>query len=200
MSSGEFIDVSPQVDWSVENVENAVVSNFDFNKGELIARSQGDTRVIATLNYAGQSIQGFSDLTVIPLALEKIEIIPSEITVPRGVSGRYNAVGTYNNGDSRDISDDVLWTVSNTSVAIIEPRGLDGGTANALLPGTTSIFAELNGINDQAFATVTAPELDRIEVFPESAEVPLGIDQPYTAIAYFQDGSSNNFSSTTNNN
>ena len=194
MSSGEFINVSPQVDWSVENVENAVISNFNFNKGELIARSQGKTRVIATLNYAGQSILAFSDLTVIPLALEKIEITPNEITVPKGVSGRYNAIGTFNNGDSRDISDDVLWSVSNSSVASIEPRGLDGGPANALLPGTTSIFAELNGINDQAFATVTAPELDRIEVFPESAEVPLGIDQPYTAIAYFQDGSSNNIS------
>lgn len=188
----ETVDVSSQVEWSIENERIAVISNAVFNKGQLLSLTEGLSQVQAEISFAGQSLNASSNLEVVPITLKKIDVSPSDISVVKGTSGTYSALGTYNNGDKRDISGSVLWSSSNSTVVTIETSGVNAGKAYAVVPGASTIRASLSGIVGLASANVTSPELDRIAVTPTSSTLALGQSQPFQATAFFKDGSAHN--------
>jgi uncharacterized protein YjdB len=59
-----------------------------------------------------------------------------------GFTQQFRAYGTYADGSTVDITKDVTWTSSDTTVATISPTGLSTGIAT----GTTNITASLSGI------------------------------------------------------
>ncbi len=189
LDNGEFIDVTSQVQWSVADSERAIISNNRNNTGELFALSPGTTDVQASLRFASNDLSATSALTVTPITLERIEIVPTDITVVRGTSGQYQATGFYNNGDQRAITKSVIWASSNPTIANIENSGPNAGQAYAIVPGTTIISASLDGVQASTSGTVISPNLDRIEVIPDTSEVPLGASESFRALAHFDDGS-----------
>jgi hypothetical protein len=190
LDSNDVIDVTQQVKWSVAASGIATVSNEGFNRGLVQAVSEGNTSVIATLSFAGQTETGSATLSVVPISLVSIAITPADITVVRGISGRFSAIGTYNNQDERLITDSVIWASSESNVVNIAASGSDAGNAYAVIPGTSIISASLSGIVGATSATVIAPALSLIDVFPLNPTRPLGVAQPFRAVASFEDGSS----------
>jgi hypothetical protein len=190
LDNNDVIDVTQQVNWSVANGSIATVSNADFNRGLVQAVSEGNTSVIATLSFAGQTETGSATLAVVPISLVSIAITPADVTVVRGISGRFDATGTYNNQDERLITNSVIWASSDSNVVNIAASGSDAGNAYAVIPGTSIISASLSGIVGATSATVIAPGLIGIDVFPLNPTQPLGVAQPFRAVASFDDGSS----------
>ncbi len=84
--------------------------------------------------------------------LVSIAVTPTTALIKRGSTQQYTAKGTYSDGGTTDITADVLWASSNTSVATINASG----SAAATGAGTTEISASLNAItSNKAILSVT---------------------------------------------
>jgi hypothetical protein len=194
----EYLDVTEQVVWSIDDPSLASISNEIGLQGQATAISEGLAIVTASLSFAGQSTTANAELNIIPIRLESIQVNPKSVIVVRGTEGQYTATGIFNDQQTRDITDTVVWTSSNEAVAKISTFGANSGLAVAITPGTTDITAALSGLSDTVSGTVVAPELDSLRVYPETTSIPLGASQPFVALAYFKDGTSQDVSNRVN--
>jgi len=194
----EYLDVTEQVVWSIDDPSLASISNEIGLQGQATAISEGLAIVTASLSFAGQSTTANAELNIIPIRLESIQVNPKSVTVVRGTEGQYTATGIFNDQQTRDITDTVVWTSSNEAVAKISTFGANSGLAVAITPGETDITAALSGLSDTVIGTVVAPELDTLRIYPEDPSIPLGESQPFAAFAYFKDGSSQDVSNRVN--
>jgi hypothetical protein len=76
-------------------------------------------------------------------------VSPGNLTV--GSTQLFTAAGTYSDGSTADISSQVTWTSSDTTVATIDSNGLATGVA----AGTANVTATLSGITCSAEVTST---------------------------------------------
>jgi len=70
--------------------------------------------------------------------LQSIQLVPVNDAIPAGTSTQFVAMGTFNEGASRDISGSVTWSSSNTKVAVVNGSGL----VNSVGKGVTTISAK----------------------------------------------------------
>jgi hypothetical protein len=186
----EVIDVSQQVVWSVADDNVASISNEDFNRGLLQALTAGDTNVVAELAFSDIFERAEATLSVVPISLVSLAVSPADLSVVRGTTGNYIAIGSYNNDEQRNVTSSATWVSSNNSIVNIQANGAEAGNAYAVVPGESSISAALSGVSAATSVTVISPALTRIEVFPVDPSRPKGASQPFNAVAYFVDGNS----------
>jgi len=127
-----------------------------------------------------------------PPVLVSIEVTPAEASIEVGSTQQFTATGTYEDESTADITSEVTWVSSNTSVATIE-----AGLATGLSEGTTDITANSNGKeSNTATLTVTAPpDLVSIAVLPDVASIEVGSTQQFTATGNYSDGSTKDITS-----
>jgi hypothetical protein len=82
--------------------------------------------------------------------LNSITVTPGNPSIGIGSTQQFTATGYYSNGSSLNITGQVVWASSNTSIANVNLRGL-AVAANA---GTAQISATLRGINGSTSVTV----------------------------------------------
>ncbi|MFZ6849193.1 ice-binding family protein [Undibacterium sp. RuRC25W] len=106
---------------------------------------------VITASLSGKS--GTATLTVTPaITLSSIAMTPLNPTGLVGSLQQFNAIGTYSNGTTNNITTTVTWASSVTSVASILPSG----QASAIAPGVTNISATQGAQNATTTYTVTA--------------------------------------------
>jgi trimeric autotransporter adhesin len=113
-----------------------------------------------------------------------VEITPANPSVPIGVAQQFTATGTQPNGTSTDITSQVIWTSSNTSVATVNGSGL----AIGLTPGIATITATFGSASGTATLTVTPATLSSISVTPNNPSIPLGFTLQLAGIGTFLNG------------
>ncbi len=193
LSDGSERDVTSDVAWSSSNSSTAQVDSSGLATG----LAEGVTSIRALLSYGdGQTARDSVSLTVKApeVVIESLEVAPPSATVVVEEQQRYTATATLSDGSTQDVSRDVTWTSSDTSIAAVNKSGLATGIAegNALI--LASIPTDGGTVSDSADILVEAPppELTSLEIFPALASIPLGTTQDYRAIAFFDDGSSDN--------
>jgi len=143
---------------------------------------------------------GFSELLivgdptkdfVIP-ELQSISVTPLNASVEVGQTQQFTATGTFSDGSSRNLTNQVTWTSSNTSVAAISTSGL----ATAQQAGNTTIRASQNGVTGQATLTVTSASLISLDIAPQNPSIQVGQTQQFTATGTFSDGSTADLTSS----
>ncbi len=72
-----------------------------------------------------------------PPTLNSIAVTPVNPSIPTGATQQFTATGNYSDGSTQNLTSQVTWTSSSTSVATINSAGLASGVA----PGTTTITA-----------------------------------------------------------
>lgn len=181
-------------------------TNTSFQLGEAIAepnapseaRIRGTSIGTTTLTAIHTTAYGnFSDsvsLTVNPPDLETIVVNPSSpADLALGLDLDFSAIGNFENGESWDITDDVIWHSGDTSVANFMTPGAPVGRIVSLSQGTTSIHATLDGISSSTVnLTVVQKQLTGISITPSHPESPVGIPLDFTAIGSFTDGTTEN--------
>jgi len=100
--------------WSSSDVSVATISTG----GLVTGVSPGD----ATISGSSGAVSGSTTVTVTLSGLTKITVSPITDTITDGDSVTYTATGTAH-GQTYDVTDQVNWTVSNTSVAQIDSTG-----------------------------------------------------------------------------
>ncbi len=140
--------------WASSNTSAATVNST----GLVTTIKQGSTTISAT--YTG--VSGSISVTVQAAALVGISISPDNPSQPAGSAQQFTATGTYSDGSTGDVTNSATWSSSDATVATIASNGV----ATTKKQGSTTIAASLNSFGDSTTLTVTAAQLESINVTP----------------------------------
>ncbi|HEY3452104.1 MAG TPA: Ig-like domain-containing protein [Myxococcales bacterium] len=177
-------DVTAFATWATADAK--IASLIAATPGMVKGESTGATKVTAT--FLGKV--GTGEVRVTAATLESIAVNPAKQTVPKGTSASFNAVGTYSDGSTQDITATVMWTSSDEKVATISNNVGSQGQAKALAPGASTVTARLDGVSGTAALNVTAAEVVSLTVAPDFTAIAKGTTGVLLATATFTDLSS----------
>ena len=181
-SNGTTKDQSTTVSWASSNTSAASIDNTGLATGVGL----GTTNI-------GVSLLGVSSATV-PLEvdlLNSLAVAPANPSVALGLTQAFTATGTFQlaagGTAQQDITGQVTWASSNTSVATID----NTGTATTVGQGTTTISAtSCDGLTTNSTTlTVTPPAPQSLQVTPATSTIATGTTVQFTAMEVLSDGS-----------
>ena len=176
-------DFTDQVSWSSGNSSVLLVDS----KGVLTATGTGSTAVTAT--YGGQTAS--LDVIVTAARLSSIHIAPRDLSLPQSITQQLIATGTYSDGSSHDISDEVTWSSSDNTIVSLSAQGM--ATATGL--GNVTISASIDSIRDTTQITGSAAVLVDIEITEQNPILPLGTNLQLGVLGIFSDDSTQDITS-----
>ncbi len=183
-------DVTTTVTWASSNQGVAEIGNASGNKGRAAALNVGTATISATLGAKS----GSTTLTVTPAVLTSIAVTPVAAKLPAGFQKQFLATGTFTDGTTRDVTQDVTWLSGTAATATVSNAEGAEGVVSAVAAGTASIIAKdpASSVQDSQTLTVTAATLTSIDVSagnPPSAtpNLPLGNSLQFSALGHFSD-------------
>ena len=169
-------DITNVASWSSSTVTVASITV----SGAVTALKLGSTTITATWT----SVSGSTQVTVNAANLASIAIQPGDSTIATGTTIQFGAVGTFSDGSTRNITNQVTWSSSSTAVATIT-----NSTAKGVGPGQSTIKATLSSVNGSATLTVSSATVVSISVTPSGRSIAVGTKLPFIATGVFSDAS-----------
>ena len=189
---GALEDVTGKVTYTTSDRTVASISE----RGVVTAGTQTGTAVVKAFDSLSDAT-ALASFTVIAAAITSIDVSPPVVALTRTSQPRaFTATAHFNNGTSSDVTNQVVWSSSNTDVAIVGNTQLDRGVVIPVAPGDTTIIATdaTTGITGRSTVFVTGGQaaLEAIVVTPNPATVPVAMTQAMIAVGVFADGSTKN--------
>src|SRR5215470_2269064 len=167
-------DITGSVTWSSSDGNVATMTNAGLATG--VAAGS------VTIHAVSGNVNGSTTLTVTPI-LASLSVTAADPIIDINTSTQFTAIGHLSDGSAQDYTQLVSWSAPG-SIASIDNNGL----ATGLAIGMVTVTASVGSISGSASLQVTAPTLLSILVTPDSASVPLGISEPFTATGVFSNG------------
>ena len=124
-------------------------------------------------------------------SLTSLQVSPFSPTLNMGQTQQFSATGTFSDGSTQNITNNVTWSSSNSTVAAVSSSGL----ATASGHGSTNITATSGTVSGSSPLTVEGV-LSSIQVSPVGNSIVTGTGQQFTATGVFTDGTSENLTSS----
>jgi uncharacterized protein YjdB len=193
---GAIEDVTNRVVYTTSDRAIATVSD----RGVVTAGSQRGSAIIKAIDPTSDAT-ALATVSVSEALITSIDVSPSVLVMSRTAPARaFTAIARFNNGTTGDVTTQVLWTSTDTAVAIVGNSQLDRGIVRPVADGDTSILATdaKTGIAGRATVFVTGGPavLQAILVTPNPAQVGVGMKQAMTALGVYSDGSTRNLGAT----
>ncbi len=179
-SDGSTQNITTAVTWTSSNPDVASITAY----GQVTAQSPGTATITAQLG----SVSGNGSLVVEASPLISVQVTPTNATVAEQTGVEFDAIGTFADGSTENLTNSVSWTSSPISVATVSDTAGTSGLATGIAPGTATITALFAGLVGTASLTVTNAELTSITITPSDPSVALGGSQQFTATGNFSDG------------
>ncbi|WP_349919898.1 beta strand repeat-containing protein [Aeromonas veronii] len=179
-SDGSTQDVSAQALWSSDN---PVIASVD-SQGQVSGNGIGQASITATLGSVSRSVS----LTITNAIATSLQIIPPTASLPAGTKLQFQAIASFSDNSSQDVSDQVSWISSDNSVAVIDQYG----EATAVSTGGTNISALFQGVSSNTvLLVVTNATVSSVQVVLDSGSGTLakGSSVQFKAQAVLSDGS-----------
>jgi hypothetical protein len=154
------------------------------------ALAVGSATINASYSENGVTLTGKAVLTVTDPPLLSLEITPTNPTV--SLASQYQtfvATAIYADYSTRNVTASATWSSLNGATAVISISGGTTGRATLLAAGTTTITASYGGMSASTTLTVATKKVTAIQVTPTNPTAVLGINQPFVAIAVYDDSS-----------
>jgi hypothetical protein len=185
--------------WAPSPGTFATVSNDPTSKGLATALKAGIG--IETISATFGGVIGSTTLTVTVPVLQSITVTPANLSILSLLStGSFQAIGHFSDGTNPDITSQVVWTSSDTTIATIATTG---GAATTLSSGTISIIAtplssvpSNPGVTGTTALKVTGGNLNRVTVSPAIVILANGTVSRLTATGTFSNGSMRDITGT----
>ncbi|PYX08243.1 MAG: hypothetical protein DMG88_11265 [Acidobacteria bacterium] len=168
-------DITDSVTWSSSDISVASIAGG----GLATALALGSVTISATSG----SVTGSTTVNVQSAVLSFITVRPVSKKIAPLTSEQFQAIGTYTDGSTHNVTGQVSWTSSNSAVATIRVRGL----AKALTPGTTTITATLRSISGSTTLDVTNATIVSISVTPSGRTIAPNTKLTFGATGVFSD-------------
>jgi 6-phosphogluconolactonase len=139
-SDGTQKDLSTTVTWTSSDTSKAIISPAGLVTG--VAAGPSTITATSTSVTAG-SVAGQDALTVAPPNLLSVVISPNNPSVAVHRVVQFSAIGSYTDGTTKDLTTNVTWVSSDTTIASISSSGGLATAAAAL--GSTNIGATMTG-------------------------------------------------------
>ena len=150
-------NITTSVTWASSVPATAAISAGTGLAQGLVA---GTTQITATL---GTVVSASIPLKVTTATLKSIGVAPATPSIGLSATQQFSAIGTYSHGTTQDITGNVLWASSNTSVATINASS---GLATGVGAGTAQITATQGGAGIPAALAVGSLNTT-IDSFPD---------------------------------
>lgn len=181
-SDGRIVIITNDVVWSSSN--SAVSIN---QQGLATGVSVGNSNISASANSLTSAPLV---ITVSNPTLQSITITTNNLSLAQGNTTQFSATGSYGDGSSKNITNSVVWSSSESSVSI-SATGL--ATASTLTTGSSSISASAAGINSNALSvTVTNATLVSIQLSPAESSIVQWTQIQMNAVGIYSDGTQQN--------
>ena len=158
---------------------------------KVLAVSVGTISITASL---GEVIASLS-VTVTSATLQSIVINSPMTQIASGLTSSFLAKGIYSDGTEQNLSDQVVWGVSDSSIASINS---ETGLLTALQPGTLSVIASKEGQTRSLNITVSPASLTGIAITPSNISLTKGSKKPVNVTANFSDNTKQDVTSQVN--
>jgi len=149
LSDGSLRDVTGMSTWTSTDESIVAISNVGGTRGQATALASGTVTIQAT----AAGVSGTASFTVGTQTLTAIVVTPAMATLKVGMLNSYVAAGTYSDGSSYELTDDVTWI--STMPGVATASNAIKGLVTAVSAGTTSIEAHFQGKTGSASLTVT---------------------------------------------
>jgi Bacterial Ig-like domain (group 2) len=180
---GYTADITPLVTWTSSAPSIASVAGDDAD-----SHHPGETVIAAWYG----SIDGTTMLTITPAVVTSIQVSPQAPQLPVGQTQAMQAIATYDDGTTVDVTAQSTWQSSATGVATIDGSGNLYGVA----AGTSTIEADFGAFSSTTLATVTAATITGLEVTPDPAQLAAGTTLQLHATETFSDNSARDVTQT----
>ena len=183
-TDGSIQDLTAEVVWGSSS-GSSQVSNTAGTFGLAQSLAVGS----ATISATHTGLAGSTTLTISDAALVSIAVTAELSEIALGTTQPFTATGTYTDGSVEDLTTEVVWSSSDTSVATVANAADSKGLASSLAIGTTTISAELAGITGSTTLVVSTAALVSIEVTPSHPSAALGTTKSFVATGIYTDSS-----------
>lgn len=179
-ADGSTQDVSSQAQWSSSAPITASVDSLGLVTGNGI----GSASITASFGGVSRS----ADLTITNAITTSLQIIPPTASLPAGTKLQFQAIASFSDNSSQDVTNQVNWISTDNSVATINLTG----EATASTQGVTNISANFQGIaSNTVLLDVTSATISSVQVVLDSGNGTLakGSSVQFKAQAVLSDGS-----------
>lgn len=188
-SDDSTLIVTDQVKWQSSQPNTVEIGSLGIVHGIKL----GEANITASLTGITSNVAA---ITVIDTYITNLQIIPIQVTIPKGTDQHYTAIATYSDKTQKIVSNNVVWNSSNNAKATIDSNG----NANALQQGETTIQATISTpkgtiTSNRGTLSISNAELVDIKITPPLKNIAKGITQQYTAIGTYSDNSTQDISS-----
>jgi hypothetical protein len=183
-SDGTVQDLTTEVVWD-SSAATAHVSNAAGTHGLADSVAVGS----ATISATHSGVVGSTTLTISSATLSSIAVTPALPVIALGTTQAFMATGTFTDGSVQDLTAQVAWTSSDTSVATVSNAAASKGIASSIAMGSTTISAGLSGISGSTNLAVSSATLVSIDVTPSHPSAALGTTQKFVATGTYTDSS-----------
>jgi hypothetical protein len=188
-SDGSMQNISDSVTWTSLTTGVATITTG----GVATAAGIGSSKIQAALG----TVNGSTMLTVTAAALVSIAVTPPSPSIPNGTTQQFAATGTYTDGTTPDITTSVTWSSLTPGVATISNTAGTQGLATSVMNGSSMIQATLGAAQGSTTLNVITVALEVLVVSPQNPVIAdAGATQTFSATGYYNDGSTQNLTST----
>lgn len=177
-------DLTSTVIWTSSGASIASITS----SGLASALAAGST----TITASSGTVSGSMTLIVTPAVLVSLSVTPVNPSIAKGTSQQFIATGIFSDNSTQNLTEAVLWSVSDGSVAEISNTSGMQGLTTATAVGSVAISASSGGIMGSTTLTVTPATLLSISLTPNSPSIAKGTKQQFTATGSYTDGTTQN--------
>jgi hypothetical protein len=116
--------------------------------------------LLLIMSCSGGSSSGGSGTPTVTLS--SITVTPINPSIPLGTTEQFTATGKYSDNSIKNITTSIIWSSSDTTVAIISNTAGSNGLVTSSLAGTTTITASLASISGSTLLTVQDDNNDNV--------------------------------------
>jgi trimeric autotransporter adhesin len=146
LADGTTQDLTGSMIWTSSNPTDLLMSVASGSKGWAIGEAAGSAMVGAAFLGLVQPEQ----VTVTSATLSTITLKPLNATITLGTSQQFSAQGEFSDGTTQNLTQQVTWSSSDISVAILNASGAASTTGI----GTTTIQATMGAVTASTTLTV----------------------------------------------
>jgi trimeric autotransporter adhesin len=146
----------------------------------------------AAISATSGSVTSSTPLTVGAPGLVSIAVTPYSPVIPAGFTQQFQAVGTYTDGSTQNLTASVAWSSDTPTVVTVASTGV----ASAVSIGNANITATSGAVAGSTPFSVSSPVLISVSISPSGITISSGATQQFVAVGTFSDGSTLNLTSS----